>query len=237
MEVGYQKIGFIVALMVSIGMFSSCEEKKDVNPQKPEQCLVNSIHLDGKLVSLLEYDDQGRVVKVHSLKQEKQYAYFENRIDYTYITTMFGEVEKMEGTFILGANNYVIYDTRTKMQYDYDQDGFLVKTSIGDQTIAVYEIENGNAVTRKTYNEEGSVIENVTYGYYLDKENKDNILDYNFAFKSEGIPFFGKGVKNLLKFVDRDGMKYLYDYKFDNKGNIEEIYFTFGTYTYNYECK
>jgi hypothetical protein len=239
----FTKISILIFFIASV---MAC--KKDNTVVTPvEVCKVSLLTNTDKANEITteqyEYNSDGKVSKI--TYKDGRYAVIDYSSTAMVVSITDKNNKKASYSYTLNAAGYVtkgpvsVYLNYGDAIYEYNSDGYLIKTSYQDLNgNTTYSYTDGN-LTSSTVT--GITI---TYEYYTDKLN--NLGSNGGIFKAFGQNLYGKPSKNLVKkfTYTSSGQSLIgnYTYAFDSKGNVVQEIFKYSSGETNkidlvYQCK
>lgn len=173
---------------------------------------------------IYEYFNDSIVLKCYSLSSSNTKI---NEIEYTrtYYINSSGMADSSKTTYPDQQN--------IQTTYEYDTNGFLVRTLEGDWEIINTVLDENVTYTASYYN--GNLLTSESFEHFGDKLNNTNTSLFNcFDYSKTGTGFLGKFGKNLQKksVFTNSGTHYTYEYSynFDERGRITKMTVSTGNY-------
>jgi len=188
------KIILPIITILAIILIASCQKYEVV----PYETKIKYI-IRGDDTTEFFYDYNGRLNRMKVRGGVFEFNYKNNYIlqsfqdDSNYIT---------KSKLIPDENGYIverklgIEDNSPSFHYQYDNNGYLTQVYNREDLLFMYVVENGNIIKRLSYGVED---ENSVYISYTDTLNKFNYLRPYGIYRYDGLNFFGKPTRNLIK--------------------------------------
>ena len=177
-------------------------------------CKKENILIFGKIktatsgfgTSTYTYDNQGRVILAQHANGSKDVYIHGTDTFWHQIFSAGATTPSSNSAFDLNSQGYYSFGGKRT----YNSQGYLLQVDWYPDFVVTYSYSGGNLI-QETTNDHGT-ISLVTYTY-----------DSNFYESRDwGLPYFGKGSKNLVSEETRGTNHYVYTYEFDSQGRVSK---------------